>query len=227
MGRDNRGEGEPAGVDEVVSSWRETKQQVASALSAKLGPTAGKSPEKSSRTGATTAITDNHICLLVFYISDEVKSLIAVIMLRSTYAPPPPLPPGWTEHKAPSGKLRLTLQDFPSLTGSQAICTTLIYNQSNQLIHDRSLLPLSRNRQDQLVPVHRSSHRIRYPHSLLRRTHPRDLDLALDSPGPIISKVQLEEDFVVEKRTKIANHGRQRTGQNPSMRYLDANRGCL
>ncbi|RDW81462.1 FF domain protein [Aspergillus mulundensis] len=24
-------------------------------------------------------------------------------MLRSTYTPPPPLPPGWTEHKAPSG----------------------------------------------------------------------------------------------------------------------------
>ncbi|RHZ54367.1 FF domain protein [Aspergillus thermomutatus] len=26
-------------------------------------------------------------------------------MLRSTYTPPPPLPPGWTEHKAPSGHL--------------------------------------------------------------------------------------------------------------------------
>ena len=25
-------------------------------------------------------------------------------MLKSTYAPPPPLPPGWTEHKAPSGQ---------------------------------------------------------------------------------------------------------------------------
>lgn len=24
-------------------------------------------------------------------------------MLKSTYAPPPPLPPGWTEHRAPSG----------------------------------------------------------------------------------------------------------------------------
>lgn len=26
-------------------------------------------------------------------------------MLKSTYTPPPPLPPGWTEHKAPSGHL--------------------------------------------------------------------------------------------------------------------------
>ncbi|KAL4896153.1 hypothetical protein BDV59DRAFT_128688 [Aspergillus ambiguus] len=26
-------------------------------------------------------------------------------MLKSTYAPPPPLPPGWTEHRAPSGHL--------------------------------------------------------------------------------------------------------------------------
>ncbi|EED23415.1 FF domain protein [Talaromyces stipitatus ATCC 10500] len=26
-------------------------------------------------------------------------------MLKSTYRPPPPLPPGWTEHKAPSGHL--------------------------------------------------------------------------------------------------------------------------
>lgn len=24
-------------------------------------------------------------------------------MLKSTYIPPPPLPPGWTEHKAPTG----------------------------------------------------------------------------------------------------------------------------
>ncbi|RJE19647.1 FF domain protein [Aspergillus sclerotialis] len=26
-------------------------------------------------------------------------------MLRSTYAPPPPLPPGWTQHKAPTGHI--------------------------------------------------------------------------------------------------------------------------
>ena len=147
-------------------------------------------------------------------------------MLKSTYAPPPPLPPGWTEHKAPSGKLRLALQEIFALTVRQAMCTITIRKQSNRHIRDRSLSPLSRNQRAQLMPGHRSSHRIRYHHSLLRRTHHGDLGLVLDSRDPIISKVQLEEDFVVEKRTKIANHGRQRTNQNPCMRYLGANHGC-
>lgn len=36
-------------------------------------------------------------------------------MLKSTYTLPPPLPPGWTEHKAPSGKLDIQISYFVSV----------------------------------------------------------------------------------------------------------------
>lgn len=74
--------------------------------------------------------------------------------------------------------------------------------------------------------MHRSLLRIRYPRSRPRHMHRRALDLVLAFQKLITRKVQHEGDFVVEKRTKIANPEHQRTGRSLRVRYLDANLGC-
>lgn len=148
-------------------------------------------------------------------------------MLRSTYAPPPPLPPGWTEHKAPAGTLRLGLRDLSSsLTVHQVSCIIIIPKLNSRPIRDRSLSLPSRNSRAQLLPMHHFSLQILYPRSRLRHTHRKDLDLELASQKLIINKVHPEEDFVVEKRIKIANPEHQRIGRSLRVRYLDANPGC-
>lgn len=149
-------------------------------------------------------------------------------MLKSTYAPPPPLPPGWTEHKAPSGQLRLTPVVI-LLTKHQAICIITILRRSNPPIRDRStfLHRLSRlQRAPKALKAHRFLLQRHYHRSLRHHTRRKDLDLVLASQGVIISKVRHGKDFVVEKGTRTANLGGQRTGQNQSMLYPHVSRGC-
>lgn len=149
-------------------------------------------------------------------------------MLKSTYAPPPPLPPGWTEHKAPSGQLRLTLV-VVFLTKHQAICIITTLRRSNPPIRDRNPF-LHRPSRLQRAPKAFKAHRLllqrRYHRSLRHRTRRKDMDMVLVFPGIIINKVQHGEGFVVEKGTRTANLEGQRTGQNQSMLYPHVNRGC-
>lgn len=61
-------------------------------------------------------------------------------MLKSTYTPPPPLPPGWTEHKAPSGlslRLSIFIRYPDALTGH-----TYYYNaETKQSTYKRPVAP--------------------------------------------------------------------------------------
>lgn len=148
-------------------------------------------------------------------------------MLKSTYAAPPPLPPGWSEHKAPSGWLRLMLVmiEFLPLTIYQGICITTTLKRSNLPILDHNRFLSHLNRLKQVQTSHRFSRQIPYHRSLLRRTRRMDSDSGLVSRGVIITKVQRGGDFVAEKGTKTVNHGGQRTGQNPNMLSLGVHHG--
>lgn len=47
--------------------------------------------------------TRSQVALISFWFHASFIGIHWENMLRSTYTPPPPLPPGWTEHKAPTG----------------------------------------------------------------------------------------------------------------------------
>ncbi len=63
-------------------------------------------------------------------------------MLKSTYKPPvglPPIPEGWTQHKAPGGKLAERTHVFELLlTGSKEPPTTTTRLLNNRLMSDLS-----------------------------------------------------------------------------------------
>lgn len=67
-------------------------------------------------------------------------------MLKSTYTPPPPLPPGWTEHRAPSGSFLGDRNYNNSLTNKQATYITIMRRQSNPHTPDLKRLLQNPNR---------------------------------------------------------------------------------
>jgi hypothetical protein len=149
-------------------------------------------------------------------------------MLKSTYTPPPPLPPGWTEHKAPSG---LSSCDFShplaSSNNQQATHTIITPKPSNPHIPDHRQLLRNRHHTHKLQtlsPMLLSSPPIPYHHFPLHRMRLRDT-----VPRCTVLPDTISHDlaFAEENRTRIVGTGVPKTGRDRNMLYLDANPGFL
>lgn len=163
------------------------------------------------------------------FLSRQLRPRILIVMLKSTYTPPPPLPPGWSEHRAPSGWSALSSFRKTWLTvNSQVICTIIMPLQSSQHTQDRrckllNLLPLPQH-------PHIFSHNTRPRHYRLFPRHRTDRRQAL---GPaqdnlanrIMARVAAASE--VEKVTKTAGDGYPKTDQRKSILYLAAHHGSL
>ena len=143
-------------------------------------------------------------------------------MLRSTYAAPPPLPPGWTEHRAPSGPWS-SKSSRHCTNKPQVIYITTIRKPNSPLIPDRKhlLLPLNRspNRCQMLLMPLRS---IRRNHCRLfpqRLTALVGLDLGMCFP------VIAEGVFGAARATKTADGGALKTGRKRNILYPDVHHG--
>lgn len=148
-------------------------------------------------------------------------------MLKSTYTPPPPLPPGWSEHKAPSGPV--CTSPFSSTLakyGEQAISTTIIQSRSSRhtLGHRHKLLNRLQGPQTRPTPPSISRRRL-YHLFLLLLMDPQAMTPELRNMFPR-NMVVGEEDFAVEGATMIAGVESVKTGRGRNILYQTPHHGC-
>lgn len=147
-------------------------------------------------------------------------------MLKSTYTPPPPLPPGWSEHRAPTGWFALSSSSSNWLTMNfQAMCTIITLLRSNRHIQDlkRKLLSLSRLPQHLRRAFH-NTHPKHCRHFPRHRMDPRALDPDQDNLLNL-NMVRVAAASEVEGAIKTGDDENPKTDQRKSTPYPAAHRG--
>lgn len=162
-------------------------------------------------------------CTLLVFILD----FLPTRMLRSTYAPPPPLPPGWSQHKAPSGLSTPCIPDKLFTDQFQATFITTTPKPNNRPTRDLSLLHLNPSpflpRQKALSPPHF------LPQTPCRRSRLPHMDLrgrGLEFLTMVLATANSQGVFAAAKAIRTVGDEDQKIGRNQSIRFLGALLGC-